>query len=141
VTLASAGDALLGAVTAIQLVEHLPPPTLVQLLSLAAAKLRPGGLLILETINPASPQALLNFFADLTHSQPLVPATLELLVRQAGFAEVKVLYLNPPAEHLREAAFPPGAEWDDARAALAANRRLLDEVLFAPLDYAVVARR
>ena len=40
--LAANEDASLGAVTALQLVEHLPPPSLLQLLSLAAAKLRPG---------------------------------------------------------------------------------------------------
>jgi SAM-dependent methyltransferase len=134
-------DGSLGAVTALQLVEHLPPAVLLRLLALAAAKLRPGGLLLLETINPASPQALLNYFSDLTHAQPLVPATLELLVHEAGFADVEVRFLNPPAERLREIELPAGADWDGARAALEANRRLLDEALFAPLDYAVVARR
>ena len=49
------------------------------------AKLRPGGLLVAETINPLSPLALRNYYADLTHAQPLVPETLELLARQAGF--------------------------------------------------------
>ena len=71
-----------------QLLEHLPPPALVRLLELAAQKLRPGGVLVAETINPLSPLALRNYFADLTHAQPLVPETLELLARQAGFAEV-----------------------------------------------------
>jgi SAM-dependent methyltransferase len=134
-------DGSLGAVTALQLVEHLPPSALLALLRLAEAKLRPGGLLVLETINPVSPQALVNYFADLTHSQPLVPATLELLVREAGFAEVEVRLLNPSTESLREIDLPAGSEWDAARAALAANRRLLDAALFAPLDYAIVARR
>ncbi len=62
-------------------------------------------------------------------------------MQQAGFAEVEVRYLNPPAERLREVELPAGAEFDPARAALAANRRLLDEAVFAPLDYAIVARR
>ncbi len=130
----------LGAVTALQLVEHLPPAALVRLLGLAASKLRPGGLLLLETINPVSPQALRNYFADLTHAQPLVAETLELLVREAGFPEVEVRFLNAPVEGLRELELPAGQEWDAARSALAANRRLLGETLFAPLDYAIVAR-
>ena len=62
-----------------------------RLLQLAAAKLRPGGILVAETINPLSPLALRNYFADLTHAQPLVPETLELLVRQAGFSEAEKL--------------------------------------------------
>ncbi len=140
-TLEAAPDASFGAVTALQLVEHLPPAALVRFLRLAAEKVRPGGVLLLETINPASPHALQNYFADLTHSQPLVPATLELLVREAGFDEVQVQYLNPPSERLREVELPPEGQWDAARAALEANRRLLDDALFAPLDYAIVARR
>jgi 2-polyprenyl-3-methyl-5-hydroxy-6-metoxy-1,4-benzoquinol methylase len=134
-------DGTLGAVTALQLVEHLPPPALVSLLELAARKLRPGGLLLLETINPASPRALQNYFADLTHAQPLVPETLELLVRGAGFEHVELRYLNPPGEKLRTVELPAGAEWDAARVALARNEQLLNEALFAPLDYAVIARR
>jgi len=139
--LEAAPDGSLGAVTALQLVEHLPPATLIRFLRLGAEKVRPGGVLLLETINPASPHALQNYFADLTHSQPLVPATLELLVREAGFGDVQVQYLNPPSERLRAVELPPEAEWDAARAALEANRRLLDGALFAPLDYAIVARR
>jgi 2-polyprenyl-3-methyl-5-hydroxy-6-metoxy-1,4-benzoquinol methylase len=92
--LAAAADGSLGAVTALQLVEHLPPPDLVSLLELAHAKLRPGGVLVLETINPASMEALRNYFADLTHAQPLVPETLELLVRQAGFGDAEIVYLD-----------------------------------------------
>ena len=134
-------DGKLGAITALQLVEHLPPPALVSLLALAARKVRTGGLLLLETINPLSPRAVQNYFADLTHSQPLVPATLELLVRDAGFEQVEVRYLNQPGERLREIELPAGAEWDAARAALARNNQLLNETVFAPLDYALLARR
>jgi SAM-dependent methyltransferase len=124
----SAGS--LGAVFMAQVVEHLPAATLVQALRLAAAKLRPGGVLIAETINPLSPIALRNYFADLTHAQPLVPETLELLARQSGFAQTEIRYLNEPAERLTEPDDP----------VIAANVRRLNDLLFAPLDYALVAR-
>jgi len=123
-------DGSLGAIFMGQVVEHLPGPTLAQSLGLAAAKLRPGGVLIAETINPLSPIALRNYFADLTHAQPLVPETLELLARQAGFAETEIRFLNEPAERLTEPDDP----------VIAANVRRLNELLFAPLDYALVAR-
>jgi len=123
-------DGSLGGIFAAQLVEHVPAPTLMQLLELAAAKLRPGGLLVAETINPLSPLALRNYFADLTHAQPLVPETLELLVRQSGFGNVELRYLNAPEERLVE---PPDP-------VIAANVSRLNELLFGPLDYAVVAR-
>src|SRR5437870_6579615 len=120
----------LGAIFMGQVVEHLPAPTLVQALRLAGAKLRPGGVLIAETINPLSPIALRNYFADLTHAQPLVPETLELLARQSGFAETEIRFLNEPAERLTEPDDP----------VIAANVRRLNDLLFAPLDYALVAR-
>jgi SAM-dependent methyltransferase len=123
-------DRALGGIFMGQVVEHLPPLTLVRSLRLAAAKLRPGGLFVAETINPLSPIALRNYFADLTHAQPLVPETLELLARQAGFAETEVRFLNEPAERLTEPDDP----------VIAANVRRLNELLFAPLDYALVAR-
>jgi SAM-dependent methyltransferase len=123
-------DGSLGGIFAGQVVEHLPPATLVRLLELAVRKLRPGGLFVAETINPLSPLALRSYFADLTHVQPLVPETLALLARQAGFREVDTRLLNEPAERL---TIP-----DDP--VIAANVRKLNEILFAPLDYAILAR-
>jgi SAM-dependent methyltransferase len=120
----------LGGIFMGQVVEHLPPATLVRLLERATEKLRPGGLLVAETINPLSPIALRNYFADLTHAQPLVPETLELLARQSGFAETEIQFLNEPAEHLTEPDDP----------VIAANVRRLNALLFAPLDYALFAR-
>jgi SAM-dependent methyltransferase len=114
-------DGSLGGIFAAQLLEHLPPPNLLRLLELAAAKLRRGGLFVAETINPLSPLALRHYFADLTHAQPLVPETLELLARQAGFRETELRYLNPPDAP------------DDVEPRVA-------EIVFAPLDYALLAR-
>jgi SAM-dependent methyltransferase len=123
-------DGSLGGIFMGQVVEHLPPGVLVRSLELAARKLRSGGVLVAETINPLSPLALRHYFADLTHAQPLVPETLQLLARQSGFAETEVRYLNEPAERLTEPDDP----------VIAANVRRLNELLFAPLDYALVAR-
>jgi O-antigen chain-terminating methyltransferase len=135
--LESLADGSLGAVVAAQLVEHLPPAVLVRLLQLAAQKLRPGGILVAETINPLSPLALRSYFADLTHAQPLVPETLALLAKQAGFGATEIRYLNPPEQRLNEIDLPAGP----AREALAENVRRLNDLLFGPLDYALYATR
>jgi SAM-dependent methyltransferase len=111
----------LGGIFAAQVVEHLPPAALLRMLELSARALRPGGLLVAETINPLSPLALRSYFADLTHAQPLVPETLALLARQAGFREVETHFLNAPRH----------ADDVDER---------IREILFAPLDYAIIAR-
>jgi O-antigen chain-terminating methyltransferase len=135
--LESLADGSLGAVVAAQLVEHLPPAVLVRFLQLAAQKLRPGGILVAETINPLSPLALRSYFADLTHAQPLVPETLALLAKQAGFGATEIRYLNPPEQRLNEIDLPAGP----AREALAENVRRLNDLLFGPLDYALYATR
>jgi SAM-dependent methyltransferase len=129
--LESLADGSLCGIFAGQVVEHLPAPALLRLLELAAQKLRPGGLFVAETINPLSPLALRSYFADLTHAQPLVPDTLALLAQQAGFREVETRFLNEPAEKL---AIP-----DDPT--IAANVHKLNGILFAPLDYAILARK
>jgi len=114
-------DGAFGGMFAGQVVEHLPPAALFRFLELARQKLRPGGVLVAETINPLSPLALRSYFADLTHAQPLVPETLALLAKQAGFREVEIRFLNAPRH----------ADDVDER---------IREILFAPLDYAIVAR-
>ncbi len=141
--LAQLVDDSLGGVFAAHVLEHLRPALLVRVLELVAVKLRPGGVFIAETPNPLSLGALKNYFADLTHAQPLVPETLMLLARQAGFARTEVRFLNEPAaeERLRPVELPPDPAFDDARVALAANVARLNQVVFGPQDYALVARR
>jgi SAM-dependent methyltransferase len=136
-------DESLGGVFAAQVVEHLPPAPLVRLLELACAKLRPGGILVAETMNPLSLVAMRNYYADLTHAQPLVPETLVLLARQAGFGSTELRFLNEPPEHerLRTVELPPNDAFDSARVALAANVARLNDVVFGPQDYALVARK
>ena len=123
-------DSSLGGIFMGQVVEHLPAATLARVLELAVRKLRGGGVFVAETINPLSPLALRNYFADLTHAQPLVPETLELLARQVGFVDTEIRFLNKPGERLTEPDDP----------VIAANVRRLNELLFGPLDYALLAR-
>jgi SAM-dependent methyltransferase len=77
----------LGAVTSFQVIEHIPVPMVRELFLCAAAALRPGGVLIAETVNPHSPAALKTFWLDLTHVRPLFPESLLFLAREAGFDE------------------------------------------------------
>ena len=135
-------DGSLGGVFAAQVVEHLPPGPLVRFLELGCAKLRPGGVFVAETMNPLSFVAFKNYFADLTHAQPLVPETLVMLARQAGFRSTVIRFLNPPSdeERLRPVALPAEPAFDEARRALEANVARLNETVFGPQDYALVAR-
>jgi SAM-dependent methyltransferase len=76
----------LGAVFSAQFVEHLPPHELMRFLELSRSRLRPGGLLVAETVNPHAPHALKTFWVDPTHRHPIFPEALLVLCRMAGFA-------------------------------------------------------
>jgi len=86
-------DGSLGAVTAMQVIEHLPPAALTALLDVARQKLRPGGLLVAETVNPHAGHALKTFWVDVTHQHPLFPESVLALVRAAGYREGFVCHL------------------------------------------------
>ena len=141
--LSSLPDESLGGIFSAQLVEHLQPAKLVELLRFAASRLREGGVLAVETMNPLALNALKNYFADLTHAQPIVPETLVFLARDAGFRTAEVRFLNPPPAHarLREVDLPAEPRFDEARRALAANVERLNELLFGPEDYVMTAVR
>jgi SAM-dependent methyltransferase len=85
-------DQAVGAIFAAQLIEHLAYDDLLRLFRVARDKLVPGGLLIMETINPHVPQALKHFWIDPTHHHPLFPEVVLGLCRLTGFAEGYVWY-------------------------------------------------
>ncbi len=74
-----------GVVTAIHLFEHFAPPVLAAVLAEIRRVLRPGGVLIVECPNPHSLRVGGTlFWQDPTHLSPLLPETLEPLLRAAG---------------------------------------------------------
>jgi 2-polyprenyl-3-methyl-5-hydroxy-6-metoxy-1,4-benzoquinol methylase len=129
--LSSRPDGSLGGVTAYQVVEHLPAPRLFDLVELLAAKLAPGGVVLLETVNPESAYAMKWFWMDLTHVRPVPAPSLARLLSASGFADVRIDWRSPvPA-----AEAPAGALADDP--ALGPVVRLL----FGPQDYAAIGRK
>ena len=83
------------AVSAIQLIEHLPRGEWIALFHRIHATLRPGGAMLIETINGLNPEAVAAYFtADVTHTWPGHPETLRLMAEHAGFESVEVVFLN-----------------------------------------------
>jgi SAM-dependent methyltransferase len=135
-----------GAVTAIHLFEHLATPVLVAVLAEIRRVLRCGGILIAECPNPHSLRVGGSlFWQDPTHLRPLLPETLELYLRAAGFSPSRREFLNPfPADQLFEDdEGGTRAETDSDVTAIAERldrlRRRLDEVLNGPRDFVVWA--
>jgi SAM-dependent methyltransferase len=128
----------LGAIIATHLVEHLEFADLVELLELAATRLRPGGLFIAETPNPTSLIVLGNsFILDPTHLRPLHPSLLTFLCEGAGFRDVRLHFHAPATDYqlpmIDDPDAPPWAKRvNDAFAKL-------NSVLFGPQEYALIA--
>jgi hypothetical protein len=85
-------DGSVPAAFAAQVIEHLGAEELQGLLALLEAKLAPGGVAVLETVNPHSPAALKAFWTDTTHHHPLFPEVALALCRLAGFDAGSVLF-------------------------------------------------
>ena len=121
--LAGCPDGSLGAVTAIQVVEHLPYPVIIRLIDESKRALAPGGLLLIETPNPDNLRtAATDFHLDPTHRQPIPARLLALFLEARGLERVSVRELHPMPE-------PPGTTLDPTvRAAL-----------WGPQDYVAVA--
>jgi SAM-dependent methyltransferase len=121
------GAGSLGGVVAFQVVEHWPAGTTWAFLVAARRALKPGGVLIAETINTDSISALKAFFLDPTHVRPVPADALRFLAEAAGFADARIEYRAPlPSEERLVEASP-----NDAR---------LNRLLFGPQDYALIAR-
>jgi SAM-dependent methyltransferase len=128
----------LGAIITTHLVEHLELADLVELLELAATRLRPGGVFIAETPNPTSLIVLGNsFILDPTHLRPLHPSLLTFLCEGAGFRDVRLRFHAPATDYqlpmIDEPDAPPWTKRvNDAFAKLNA-------ALFGPQEYALIA--
>ncbi len=83
----------LGAVVALEVIEHPPYTALLELLELTRSRLREDGVLLLETVNPHAMHAMKAFWVDPTHQHPLFPEVTLELCRLTGFAEA--LWFHP----------------------------------------------
>lgn len=133
--LAEHGDGSLGGIFSSQVIEHLTPDYLKRMLEIAYVKLEPSSPIVLETINPASVFALVQIYhLDISHKQPIHPQALKYLLESSGFADVQIKYSEPLEEEMLKTL--PGA--DERTALLNANIDSLNNLLFAPPNYAAI---
>lgn len=134
VALLDCDEGSLGGIVSFQVFEHLQLGKISQVLELAKRKIRSGGVLIVETVNVASLITHSRAFTlDPTHQLALHPLTLRLLVEQNGFKQAEIIYSGEVEDHVR-------LETTGLEPALAKNLERLNDLLFAPQDYAIVAR-
>jgi O-antigen chain-terminating methyltransferase len=132
----------LGGILLSQLIEHLSLDQLTELVALCAEKLAPGGVLIAETVNPQTLSTFAGaFYVDLTHNKPVHPEAARFLWRWAGLGEVQILYLSPMAPEQQLEPLPGGTGAPDVAGAFNRNVARLNQLIYGPLDYAVVGRK
>jgi O-antigen chain-terminating methyltransferase len=131
-------DGSLAGVFSSQVIEHLSPARLKRLLELSFQKLGPSGVLVLETINPASVFTLVQiYYLDLSHEKPVHPQALKFMLEACGFEDVKIQYSAPlENEGLKNL---PGT--DERTSILNQNIDRLNGLLFGPANYAAIAGR
>lgn len=113
-------------VTSFQVVEHLPPDQLMELLQGAWRVLQPGGMLILETPNPENLQvAAYSFWMDPTHQRPLPPPLLLHMAQHTGFIDCQIHRSSPWPQAQQDSGLPES----------------LAKLLYADQDYALIARK
>jgi O-antigen chain-terminating methyltransferase len=110
-----------------QVVEHLDPRVLPEMIRLCGSRLRPGGVMAIETPNPECLAIFAtHFYLDPTHTRPVPHPLLAFYMEESGFGRIEVHKLSPALESMPELASLP----EDFR-----NR------FFGGLDYAIIGRR
>ena len=131
-------DNSLGGIIALQVIEHLQPYELTKFISLAYKKIDIDGVIILETLNP---QSLIifssSYYKDLTHIQPLHPATIQFLLKSVGFVDCKIEY----SSYIKDKGKLKKLEESESNQTINENIDTLNNLLFGPQDYAAIGTK
>lgn len=119
----------LSVVTGFHLIEHLSFEQVLALFDAALSALKPDGLLIFETPNPENLLVgACSFYTDPTHKNPIVPAVVEFIAEQSGFAKADILRLHPYPQELQ---LQGGSSSD----------QIINQYFYGAQDFALIARK
>jgi SAM-dependent methyltransferase len=129
----------LGGIFSAQVIEHMAARDVIELVRLSMLKLRPGGLLILETPNPNTLLVFASFHLDFSHIRPYHPEAVKWLLQSFGFEDVTLEFSSPADPSLAV----PSLKLGDDETLEEFNRGIqrLNWVLYGFQDYAVVGQK
>jgi O-antigen chain-terminating methyltransferase len=120
-------EASLDGIFCSQVVEHLPPQRLPEMIRLCASRLQRNGVLAIETPNPECLAIFAtHFYLDPTHQRPVPHPLLAFYLEEFGVGNIEVRKLSPAAESMPSLKSLP----EDFR-----------EAFFGGLDYAILGRK
>ena len=110
-----------------QVVEHLPPERLPELIRLCAGSLAAGGVIAIETPNPECLAIFAtHFYLDPTHTRPVPHPLLIFYLEEFGVGNIELVRLSPAKDTMKGLDSLP----EDFR-----------DAFFGSLDYAVIGRK
>ncbi|HWB83576.1 MAG TPA: class I SAM-dependent methyltransferase [Bryobacteraceae bacterium] len=125
--LADLPEASLDGIFCAQVVEHLPPERLPEMIRLCATRLARNGVIAIETPNPECLAIFAtHFYLDPTHTRPVPHPLLAFYLEEFGIGKIEVRKLSPAVESLPALGSLP----EDFR-----------EAFFGGLDYAILGTK
>jgi 2-polyprenyl-3-methyl-5-hydroxy-6-metoxy-1,4-benzoquinol methylase len=120
-------EASLDGIFCSQVVEHLPPERLPEMVRLCATRLKRNGVIAIETPNPECLAIFAtHFYLDPTHHRPVPHPLLAFYLEEFGVGNLVVRKLSPAVESMPSLKSLP----EDFR-----------EAFFGGLDYAILGRK
>ena len=121
-----------------QVVEHLQPDYLRDMVLESFRVLKENSPIVLETVNPLSIFALSNiYFLDVTHQKPLHPEFMRYLVESSGFSDVNIIY----GEELKDEQLEETSPENQSAREFNTNVDKLNKLLYSSPVYAVTGTK
>jgi glycosyltransferase involved in cell wall biosynthesis/2-polyprenyl-3-methyl-5-hydroxy-6-metoxy-1,4-benzoquinol methylase len=128
-----------------QVVEHLSPDYLINLLNLCNKKMKYGFYIIIETVNPLSLFSLANFYIDLSHVKPVHPETLRFLLNTADFRNIEIKFISPVPSEMKLQRLPDLDDLTEKSRLMIGicnqNIDMINNALYGAQDYAVIGKK
>jgi O-antigen chain-terminating methyltransferase len=121
------GEGELDGIFCAQVVEHLPPERLPEMIRLAASRLDRNGVIVIETPNPDCLAIFATYFyLDPTHSRPVPGKLLSFYLSEFGIGDLQVRRLEPAVDSMPSLADLPNE---------------FRQAFFGGLDYAIIGKK
>jgi O-antigen chain-terminating methyltransferase len=89
------GNDLLAGVSLLEVIEHMPPQDVNELIQVATGRLAPGGVLLIESLNARHPFFAQGFYSDPTHVRPVTDEYLVFLMQWLGLSKIVKIFTVP----------------------------------------------
>jgi len=129
----------LGGIFCARVMEYLPSNLQLELVRLCSAGLKPGGVIVIETINPDSDVPFgRNWQIDPSHLRPIYAEVLRSMLDSNSFRDARIAVLAPQVVSISAAGAPAGYS-GNGNAATGGDSSL--ELISGAPAYAVIAHR